>query len=206
MSVFGSDLSDCDTDSESNASLSNQFDLTQTTSKKLSNPLVLVVCVCDEYVGTAWLPGNEKDLAHIAEICRLLNYKDIRQVNVDGLRYGNRNSSKKFLEGYLRPARQYINNSRKHDGLIFFYSGHGSEDSLIFPGGESYKWQFIFDFFNGEDSNCPALNDKPKLFILDNCRGRNDSHSAQQVHIYAYYFLLSFLHGIRISLRYFATL
>ena len=32
-----------------------------------------------------------------------------------------------------------------HDGLLFFFSGHGNQNSLIFPGGESYKWQFIFD-------------------------------------------------------------
>ena len=108
MSVFEIDLPD--TDSDSNASLSNlshdELGLTQTTSKKLSNPLVLVACVCDKYPGNLFLPGSEKDVSHIREICRLLNYKDIRQVNVDVLRYRNRNSNKKFLEGYLRPAIQ----------------------------------------------------------------------------------------------------
>ena len=156
----------------------------KTPFKRLSNPLVLVVCVCDKYVGQAWLPGTDKDVTHIREICRLLNYKDIRQANDAKVSRIYQHTNKKFLEGFLRPARQHINNSRKHDGLIFFYSGHGDKDSLIFPGGESYKWQFLFDFFNGKDSNCPALNDKPKLFILDNCRGRNVSHSVQHVCIF----------------------
>ena len=53
----------------------------------------------------------------------------------------------------------------------------------MFPGGESYKWQFLFDYFNGKDESCPVLADKPKIFILDNCRGSNESHLAQQANI-----------------------
>ena len=153
----------------------------ETPFKRLSNPLVLLVCVCDKYIGNARLPGTDKDVAHVREVCKLLNFQDIRQVNVDALKYRNYNQNKKFLEGFLRPARQRINNSKSHDGLLFFFSGHGNQDSLIFPGGESYKWQFIFDFFSGKDESCPVLADKPKIFILDNCRGRIKSHSVQQV-------------------------
>ena len=178
------------------ATVVNPFDkMTETPRKRILNPLVLIVCVCDKYSGNQWLPGNDKDLENIRDICRVLNYKDIREVNLDDTWNRQNMGHPKLLENFLRPARQHINNSKSHDGLIFFYSGHGDKDSLIFPGDESYKWQFIFDFFNGKDSNCPVLADKPKLFILDNCRGRNESRSNSfwcQVSVYFCYFPFEF--------------
>ena len=131
----------------------------ETPNKTLSNPLVLIVCVCDDYKGIKRLPGNDKDVTNIRDMCKMLNYTDIMQVlvNVDKIKFGYCGNGKEFLEHFLRPARQRINNSKKHDGLLFFFSGHGNKDSLEFPGNETYKWNFIFNFFNGNDSNCPQL-------------------------------------------------
>ena len=147
----------------------------ETPTQLLLNPLVLAVCVCDKYRQDLRLPGNEKDLNNIRNVCRILNYKDIKEINVDDI------GQTTFVEHFLRPARQHLNESNDHDGLLFFYSGHGSEHSLDFPGNETYKWQFIFDFFSGKDENCPILADKPKVFVIDSCRGGNVSHSVQAV-------------------------
>ena len=95
----------------------------------------------------------------------MLNYKDIKEVNVGDM------GDSTFVEHFLRPARQLLNNSKKHDGLLFFFSGHGNEDSLVFPGDKKYTWQFIVNFFSDKDECCPVLANKPKIFILDSCRG-----------------------------------
>ena len=155
-----------------------QAPVQKTPIRRVTNPLVLIACVCDKYVDGK-LPVNDEDIANIRAMCKQLNYNDIFEL--DGDKFGTVNKS--FLEFFLRPARQYLNNIKKNDGLLFFYSGHGDYDSICLPNNENYKWKFIFDWFNGNDSNCPSLNDKPKIFVIDSCRGRNLARSVSNSNV-----------------------
>ena len=83
-SYGGDDLNDSDDESKSP---DDKVPDVETPSKTLSNPLVLMVCVCDKYTNLESLPGNDKDISNIKAMCNSLNYNDINQVDV---RYLNR--------------------------------------------------------------------------------------------------------------------
>ena len=64
--------------------------------------------------------------------------------------------------------------NEKHDGLIYFVSCHGGDESVIYDSeGEEFNLAFLYDQFDNE--NCPYLRKKPKMFFLDCCRGRMKS-------------------------------
>eukprot|EP01084_Bolivina_argentea_P071080 129267_1 len=52
-------------------------------------------------------------------------------------------------------------------GLIF--SGHGNQHSIYTSDGRSYGRVDLYKFFNG--LNCTRFKDKPKLLVLDACKG-----------------------------------
>ena len=60
----------------------------------------------------------------------------------------------------------------KNDGIVFVLTCHGYSNNVIFDSsGTKIKLKSIFDQFNGE--NCVYLIDKPKIFIIDCCRGKD---------------------------------
>ena len=72
-----------------------------------------------------------------------------------------------FVDGVARVASDSTN---EHDGLLFFISSHGESDSVILDSEceEISLIQIFYPFF-GEKS--PYLLDKPKIFVVDACRG-----------------------------------
>ena len=58
-----------------------------------------------------------------------------------------------------------------YDGFIFFISSHGGPLNIIYDSkGDKYELDSIFDHFDNE--NCANLRNKPKLYIIDTCRGK----------------------------------
>ena len=46
---------------------------------------------------------------------------------------------------------------------------HGEEGFIKMKDGEKVSLEDIFEMFNNK--NCPALQEKPKIFIIQACRG-----------------------------------
>ena len=73
-----------------------------------------------------------------------------------------------------------------YHGLVVFIMTHGGEGGKLFGSdGKHITDEEIATLFNA--SNCPALIDKPKIFLIQTCRGdrddqdatRDDSHSVE---------------------------
>ena len=68
--------------------------------------------------------------------------------------------------------------SNKHDGLIYFISCHGGTNNVIYDSScKEVKIDDIIEVFDNE--NCEYLRGKPKLFIMDFCRGDLQSKPKQ---------------------------
>ena len=74
------------------------------------------------------------------------------------------------VEEFFDKAKEHIL-KYKHDSCIWFISGHGESDGILFDStGEELSLGYLFDDFNG--LNCPYLVDKPKIIFVDTCRGQ----------------------------------
>jgi len=64
-----------------------------------------------------------------------------------------------------------------YHGLIVFVMTHGGEEGKLFGSdGEHITIEEIASLFNAK--NCPKLIDKPKIFVIQACRGDRDEHGA----------------------------
>ena len=57
----------------------------------------------------------------------------------------------------------------EYDVFIFAFSGHGHQDAIMLSDGEHYPRIDLLRYFNG--MNCSRFSRKPKVFILDACKG-----------------------------------
>jgi caspase-like apoptosis-related cysteine protease len=55
--------------------------------------------------------------------------------------------------------------------LFVAFSTHGGEDGVLLSKDKEYELDEIIDKFTAE--NCPSLKGKPKIFVVDACRGIN---------------------------------
>ena len=64
----------------------------------------------------------------------------------------------------------------RYDGLLYLLSGHGDDEGVAYDceGVEVPVNGQIFGCFHGE--SCPPLINKPKIFIVDICRGKMRHH------------------------------
>ena len=70
---------------------------------------------------------------------------------------------------FLRTGNESTNDS--YDSLIYIISTHGNRDDIIYDSDlNKIELQSIFSEF--DNVNCSALQLKPKVFVLDHCRGR----------------------------------
>ena len=64
-----------------------------------------------------------------------------------------------------------------YHGLVIFIMTHGGEGGKLFGSdGKHITVEEIATLFNA--SNCPALMDKPKIFVIQACRGNRDDQDA----------------------------
>ena len=162
-------------------------------SQKMTNPFVIIIGIEDysdarNKYHKQWqdLHGVSIDVNRMKNLWSYVyNYKNVHMAfagskngnNENGDVLSNEASFNKFLI-HIRNTQIEMNN--KIDGLIFYYSGHGSENRIILKDGKSFRLKRIYQIFNGE--NCIRLISKPKLMVFDCCRG-NDLSSAVDLDI-----------------------
>ena len=62
------------------------------------------------------------------------------------------------------------------DCLIFIFSGHGNEDTIISNTGKQISIGKIHGAFNNDEF--PILNAKPKMYLFDCCRGASTENTS----------------------------
>ena len=77
---------------------------------------------------------------------------------------------KKYFPKFWSFHRDNIDKLKTIDGVIFIYSGHGSEGSISTQDDRSYLIPSIQEAFDNETLD--ILDGKLKLFLFDCCRGQ----------------------------------
>ena len=134
----------------------------------LLNPLVVIIGISSY---SEPLPAITEDIRRIKALCKALKYQELVVNENEAI------ADKRSFQELLEKARGRINWLHNNDGLLFFYSGHGSEDCLILSNGDEFPWNDVFEFFNGKRNHCPYLVNYPKIFVLDCCRGEDNAYS-----------------------------
>ena len=157
---------------------------TQTESYQISKSLVAILGIGD-YDGMANLDGIIKDYKNIIHtFYEKFNYSIIFKDSQNKLHYCNRSQNKKLktkqfkirwsedeIDDFIQNIVETVTNeNNNHDSMIFFISSHGESNGVILDSDcEEVQLLRIFYPFFGQQ--CPELIDKPKLFIVDACRG-----------------------------------
>ncbi|XP_072345158.1 caspase-14-like isoform X2 [Scyliorhinus torazame] len=69
--------------------------------------------------------------------------------------------------------RNWINASSNVSCVFIFIMAHGEEGTIFgTDGGEGVKLDMIFSMF--DNKNCPQLQLKPKVFVIQACRGKSE--------------------------------
>ena len=132
----------------------------------------LLMIVNDRFKRQLNREGAHWDLIKMKEVARKLGF---RLFNYDN----ERNLSKAETIQLLRRAQQADHS--KCDSFMFMISSHGLEQpnvrargkpdhALVCADDQLIFTSSILEMFN--DENCPSLKNKPKLFIVQACRGK----------------------------------
>uniref|UniRef100_A0A8C4X9I1 Caspase-14-like n=1 Tax=Erpetoichthys calabaricus TaxID=27687 RepID=A0A8C4X9I1_ERPCA len=114
----------------------------------------LVLCV------TKGREGSEEDLNNISKIFTKNRIDFARVINPKG---------EEFLPKIMA-FRDEINNAREDTSCSFVVlMSHGNQDVIKGVDNDEVKLQNLFTLFNNEQ--CPKLQNKPKVFIIQACRG-----------------------------------
>eukprot|EP01084_Bolivina_argentea_P070882 128887_1 len=62
-------------------------------------------------------------------------------------------------------------NKNKYQALFVIFSCHGNDQYLVFSDSKMMCRDKIYEWFNG--SNVPFMSNKPKIIVMDACRGKN---------------------------------
>ncbi|KAG7326800.1 hypothetical protein KOW79_010201 [Hemibagrus wyckioides] len=102
-------------------------------------------------------PGSMRDEESIKEVFQWLGF------TLDVYRNQTAEETKDLLKSYSQ---------KPHDGDCFvcFIMSHGSKDGVHGTDGGIFSKDDIFGPFSGK--SCPSLVDKPKVFFIQTCRGR----------------------------------
>ena len=132
----------------------------------LERPLVVIVGISDYKFGKK-LPCVDKDIQKVEKLAQNLDNADIVVIKKINQRYE--------LLTRLQSIRNYKRfwTESPNDGIIFFYTGHGSENAMVAANGNSYPWSDVFEFVR--DYMFPG--NQPKIFIIDSCRGHKAAQS-----------------------------
>eukprot|EP01084_Bolivina_argentea_P256938 432760_1 len=169
---IGDILSEYNEDEKKN---DDDSDLDEIENYSISFALVLIVCI-SSYKYRDNLPGVKSDKKNMINLWQndykyhvLFNDKD--EVNED------------TWDDILIECRYILckkANKNKFDSLFMIYSGHGSEDKLILSDNTEILREDIVSYFNGK--NVKPMSNKPKIMIMDACRGNIDMVEASPIH------------------------
>ena len=152
----------------------DKTDKIETRSRVIKNGLVLNICI-SKYGqnGFSDLEGPKHDMNKLIDLWEnRFGYKMIcNDFNPNILGYYV--SKKDFLEK-LDECRKLLrsnDNSYNYDGLIFVFSGHGYETSIVTSDSEYVSIDAIKRYFAANEIE--KFKDKPKIYIFDCCRNMN---------------------------------
>ena len=174
--------------------------LNEAESSSLKNPFVIIIGIenYDNVENWPILDGVSHDIKQMSHlwskiflyhnveiISNAKDYANSSNYNKNKMHNININNGKEILKNRqslvdcLREMRSTINHNKSNDGLILCYSGHGTKTSIVLPNGHPVRLTDIYSIFDGKE--CVHLRDKPKILVLDCCRGKDitDSHKAQ---------------------------
>ena len=69
-------------------------------------------------------------------------------------------------------------NADEYDAFILSFTGHGYRDSICLSDSKNFNRIKLYKWFNGE--NCMPFKDKPKLFLLQACKGLRDAPNVKE--------------------------
>ena len=119
-----------------------------------------------EYCGYSMIYENDKN-----EIKYLTKKKLIENNNFYNNNFKikwNENDIKKYIKNVKKNINIY-----KPDSLIFIISSHGDSEKVIIDSNfDEHSLMSIYSEFWNINGGCPYLADKPKIFIIDACQGR----------------------------------
>ncbi|KAG2455863.1 CASPE protein, partial [Polypterus senegalus] len=114
----------------------------------------LVLCVTDGR------EGSEEDLKNISKIFTKKRINFVKVINPRG----------EEILPKIKTFRDEINNAREDTSCSFVVlMSHGNQDVIKGVDNMEEKLQNLFTLFNNEQ--CPKLQNKPKVFIIQACRG-----------------------------------
>ena len=139
------------------------------------------------------LPGVVTDYVNmINTFVKIMNFRFLYLTDDDKTVYLNkknfednyRDNFKLFwtaedINQFVENVRVYVNGGKQvWSGLIFIISSHGDrEDVLIHSELDEYSLPSIFSKFWNINTGCTRIADKPKLFLLDMCKGAETANS-----------------------------
>ena len=100
----------------------------------------------------------------------------LKQLTTEECKFALENvtKSKEMKEAVIEILKKPLSH---YNGLIVFIMTHGDEGGKLYgKDGKTVILNKIASYFNA--TNCPALTDMPKIFVIQACRGSEDDHGA----------------------------
>ncbi|XP_076985856.1 caspase-14-like [Tamandua tetradactyla] len=105
-------------------------------------------------------PGAHRDILLMKEWLGQCHFEHTSCIDPD----------KMELLGKITSFRDGLNETKDEIGCcLVTLMSHGEKGFIKMNDGEKVSLEFIFEMFNNK--NCPALQEKPKIFIIQACRG-----------------------------------
>ena len=144
---------------------------------------VLIVTVSDYSAAPPMknLPGAETDKSTLLKLFKSFGYT----ITCSESQTLNRDDFNELLADAQYHLRKHHTD---YDAFIFAFSGHGDEENVRLSDGSGFSRTRLYQWFDG--SNCLGFAGKPKLFVVDACKGfdaaeqvgQNNAKAAQATH------------------------
>lgn len=106
--------------------------------------------------------GTFKEMQRFRNIFYQLHFDVIMEKNLD---------AKEIVNRLIQLSQSQ--DLRDHNAFVFMIITHGNENKEILGfDGEPIKIELLTELFNNE--KCPLLQDKPRMFFFNCCRGGNE--------------------------------
>ncbi|XP_029922811.1 caspase-1-like [Myripristis murdjan] len=132
------------------------------------------------FVNKKWIrEGSEKDDAAMAALLTALGYRVVRPETGEPMKYTGEDIDKAVKDFAQLPDLSQT------DSVFVVIMSHGIMGAVYGSRGKAvnpnekddlFPIDNIFEYLNAK--NCPALRDKPKVIIIQACRGGNDGSTA----------------------------
>ena len=78
-----------------------------------------------------------------------------------------------FNDFIFSVRNELYQNANEYDAFIFSFTGHGYRDSICLSDNQVFDRMDLCKWFNGK--NCRAFKNKPKILLLQACKGLQDA-------------------------------